>query len=205
MRYIELRLLTYLDCELKHEKIARILRYFNTNNFVNNLTIFQPEGGNSELLFEVDDKMSLTIDEINDKLRFKLWNGSTVFWLYHVDDLLDVLETRRDEFTELYDKYEPITQILLDFKTKWKTSINHISYDYTSNDDVDLVYYIEFTKDVEEINYASNLLRKIDNEISLLGEDIIKDLNFRIEHSFEKPCTPCEQARMEREKYDREN
>ena len=31
-------------------------------------------------------------------------------------------------YKQLYDKYEPVTEVLFDFKRRWRTSIHHISY-----------------------------------------------------------------------------
>lgn len=200
MTYIELRLLLYVDCEDKYKKITQILNYLNANGFITNLTTFYCENMRAENIFESQDVMSLTIDIKDDKLRFKFWNGASTLWLYHTDDLLDALETGRDKFILLYDKYEPVTELLLDFKNRWRTSIYHISYEYHPDNETEIVYHITFTEDVKEANYASILINKIDKEIRMLDKDIVKDLNFRIEHSFRHSgCSECEKRRRERE------
>jgi hypothetical protein len=200
MTYIELRLLLYVDCEDKYKKITEILNYLNVNGFITNLTTFYCENMRAENIFEPTNVMSLTIDIKNDKLRFKFWNGASTLWLYHVEDLLDALETGRSKFVLLYDKYAPITELLLDFKNRWRTSIYHISYEYNPDSETEIVYHITFTEDVKEANYASVLINKINKEIQLLDENIIKDLNFRIEHSFRTSgCSECEKRRQERE------
>lgn len=201
MTYIELRILMYVDCNLKYEKITEILNFLNYHGFINHLTMLYAENMRAENIPERKNVMSLTIDTRDDKLRYKFWNGATTMWLFHTQDLLDALDTGRENFVELYDKYEPVTEALLNFKNRWSTSIYHISYQYYPDDDIELVYNIIFTKEVKDTNYATKLLNKINKEITMLGEDITQDLNFRIEHSFdESTCTPCEAARKEREK-----
>ena len=60
--------------------------------------------------------------------------------------------------------------------------------------------------DVKDTDYASVLLGKIDKEIVMLGSRITDDLKFKIEHSFKTSgCLPCQKAREEREKNEREN
>lgn len=201
MTYIELRLLLYIDCKLKYEKITEILNFLNRNGFINHLTMLYSENMRAENIPEREDVMSLTIDMRDDKLRFKFWNGASVLWAFHVQDLFDALDTGREKFAELYDKYEPVTEVLLDFKKRWSTSIHRISYRYSPDAENELVYNIVFTKEVENTNYAAKILKKINKEIIMLGDDITKDLRFSIEHEYQgSTCTPCEQARKEREK-----
>ena len=46
----------------------------------------------------------------------------------------------------------------------------------------------------------------MNNEITMLGTDVTKDLNFRIEHSFKTSgCTPCQEARKEHGKKNKKN
>ena len=201
MTYLNLRLLLSLDCDLKYKKINRLINFLNNKGFIVNLSIVNPEL-TSIYMKEETDIMSLTIEMNNDKMQFKFWNGISALWLYHLDDLFDALETGRNTFSELYDKYEPVTSILFDFKNKWKTSVYSISYNYhPENDDVDLKYHIVFFEEVKNTKYTNKLLKKIENEINMLGEDVTKDLNFRIEHSFRTTgCLPCQKAKEEREK-----
>ena len=133
--YIELRLLSQLDCELKIEKLTDILNFLRVHHFLINLTTVYGDDMTTELMnserhYEQKDVMSLTIDVNNDKMRFKFWNGASTQWFYHTEDLLSALDTGREKFSELYDKYEPVTDILLDFKRRWTTSIFHVTYNY---------------------------------------------------------------------------
>ena len=149
--------------------------------------------------------MSLTIDIVNDKLRFKFWNGISVQWFYHIDDVINALKTGREQFSDLYDKYEPVTEVLLDFAHRWKNSIYNISYKY-QKEDFDIVYYILFTEDVKEREYTNIMLGKINNEIINLGENITKDLKFKLEYDYKtSTCIPCEKAKQERMKLESES
>ena len=199
--YIELRLLLFVDCEAKYQKITELLHFLNNNNFITDLSIFSCNVP-ADAFSEQEDIMSLSIDFINDKMRFKFWNGASTFWLYHLDDVFDAISTGRNKFSEIYDKYEPVTDVLYDFKRRWRTSIYHISYQYyPANDDVELLYHITFTEEVKNTNYADKLLQKIGKEITMLGMDVTQGLNFRIEHSFKTSgCVPCQKAKEEREK-----
>ena len=204
MTYLNLRLLLFVDCELKYKKLTELINYLNTRGFIVNLTTFYCEDVSSENYLEEQDVMSLSIDMVNDKMRFKFWNGASTFWLYHLADVFDALDTGRSEFSQLYDKYEPVTEILSDFKRRWRTSISHISYQYHPDDDIELVYHITFTQEVKDTQYESKLIDKIHKEVTMLGQDVTKDLNFRIEYSFKTSgCTPCQKAREEREREDK--
>lgn len=198
--YIELRLLIYIDCEKKYEKINEILNFLKTHGFLVDLTMIYPEIG-AEVINEREEKMSLTIDAPNeDRMRFKFWNGASTMWLFHTSDLFDSISMGREKSAEVYDKYEPVTEVLFDFKKKWSTSIYDISYKYPSDSDVDVIYNIVFTEEIKKNNSFDVLLKKINKSIFMLGDDIIKELNFKIEHSFhETGCSPCEQAKKERE------
>ena len=116
MTYIELRLLMYIDCEEKYKKLTNILNFLKTHNFIVNLTMLYSEGIQSETITEQEDVMSLTIDTPNEKFRFKFWNGISTMWLFHTSDLFDAINMGREKFSEIYDKYEPITELLFDFK-----------------------------------------------------------------------------------------
>lgn len=211
MTYIELRIFSYVECALKAEKILELLQFLSTRYFLVNLTNFRGEDMLNDLItpenhYEREDVMSITIDTKNDKLRFKFWNGASTQWFYHTEDLFNALDTGREKFSELYDKYELVTDVLLDFKRRWSTSIFHISYNYSESDEFDIIYHIVFYEEVKKANYTARLLDKINNEIIMLGEDVTNDLNFKIEHSFKDTgCKPCEKARKEREKNERQN
>ena len=209
MSYIELRLLLYIDCDEKNKKITELLNYMNANYFIVNLTTLYFEGWSADNLGERQEVMSLTVDMVNDKMRFKLWNGISTFWLYHLKDVFIALNERRDDFSEIYDKYAPITKIFSDFKERWKTSVYHFSYEYyPQNDDVEMVYFITFSEDVKKSNYTNHLLSKLNAEIAKLGTNVTQNLNFRIKHSFRTAgCLPCQKAKeeRERERNEREN
>lgn len=199
MTYIELRLLLYIDCKIKYKKIMELLNYLNRNNFIINLTTLYCENMTAEYYRETEDVMSLTIDVVNEKMRFKFWNGASTQWLYHTDDVLNALKTGREKFSALYDKYEPVTEALLNFAHNWQNSIYRISYKY-QKEDFDIVYHILFTEDVKKREYTNIMLSKINNEIIMLGEDVTKDLKFKLEYDFKtSTCVPCEQAKKERE------
>ena len=199
MTYIELRFLTEIECDLKEQKIQEILLFLNKHGFLNCLTIFNTSGIRAEDIIEQEDIMSLTIDIRNDKMRFKFWNGSTTFWLFHTQDLFDALYTGREKFTELYDKYEGLTAWILTFKRRWELSIDSISYKYYPDSDIEVVYDIVFTEAMKDGGY-NRILKRLMQEIYSIFSDA-DDLKFNITHSFKTAtCTPCEQARREREK-----
>ena len=205
MTYIELRLLLPMDCDLKYRKITEILEYLHRHFFIADLTMLYQEGMSADNLYEKPNVMSLTVDMVNDKIRFKFWNGASVLWLYHVSDVCDALDTGREKFSKIYDKYEPVTEVLMNFKSRWTTSIYHISYQYYPDEEIEVVYHIVFTEEVKNADFTNILIEKIHKEILMLGKDFVKDLNFRIEHSFKtSTCTPCEQARKEREALENE-
>lgn len=201
MTYMELRILMYIDCEEKYKKITEILNFLKTHHFITHLTTLYSEGMGAENITERKDIMSLTIDAPHEKMRFKFWNGASTMWLFHSADLFDSISMGREKFSELYDRYEPVTEVLFDFKKRWHTSIDNISYEYSSDSDVDIVYNIVFTQEVKESGFDTKLIEKINKEIIMLGHEVIDDLSFEIKHSFKSiGCSPCEQARKEREK-----
>ena len=68
------------------------------------------------------------------------------------------------------------------------------------------MYHIVFFEEVKKVKYTNHLLKKINDEILMLGKEYTDTLNFKIEHSFRNTgCTPCEQARKEREENERKN
>lgn len=197
MNYIELRFLMEFDCDLKIEKITEILTFLNKKGFISNLVAFRTDI-RSEDIFEKEDVMSLTIDTRNKKMRFKFWNGMSTMWLFHIVDLFDALDTGREKFASLYDKYEPITDIILSFKKRWSTSIDRISYQYYT-DNADIVYNIIFTNEVRHHQYADVILKKINKEIDIFKEDNSNnEFKFKIEYSYnDTVCTPCEAKKRE--------
>lgn len=196
--YIELRLLLNIDCEEKYRNIAKILNFLNINGFITHLTMLYAENINIEDVFEYNDVMSLSIYMIDNKMRFKFWNGITTMWFSHTQDLFDELNMRRDKNALLYDKYEPITSILLDFKKKWTTFIQRISYQYHPDASIELTYNIVFLDDA----HVDKILNKINKQISALDTNVIEDLSFDIQTSYvSSKCIPCE----ERRKHEKEN
>ena len=88
------------------------------------------------------------------------------------------------------------SSILLDFKKRWSTSIYRISYNYSPESDVEVLYNIIFSNEVKNTNYASKILSKINKEIIALGEDVTKNLNFDIKYDYQKTgCLPCQKAK----------
>lgn len=198
MAYIELRLLTQIECQLKVQKITDIITFLNNHGFINCLTVLNTDIY-AEDIIEQDNIMSLTIDVKNDRMRFKFWDGLSTMWLFHTQDLFDILSTGREKFSELYDKYEPLTEIILNCKLRWNTFIDNISYQYNSDDYAEVVYHIVFYD--EETKMYAKILDDINSSINVLGSEYIDSLNFKITHSFKKVgCIPCEKAKKEREK-----
>lgn len=200
MTYMELRLLMEVECDAKIKKISEILSFLYTHNFLANLIVFSVDDFQSENIVEKDDIMSLTIDMVEDKMRFKFWNGVSSMWLFHTQDLFDALNTGREEFSDIYDKYEEITDILLNFKKRWSTSIAHISYRYHPTENTDVSYHIVFSDGVKQTDSADEILNKINKELQKVDSSVIDGLKFDIQYSY-KPsgCTECEKKRKERE------
>lgn len=194
VKYIELRLLLSIDCKEKSRKITQILSFLNANGFITHLTILSLGDINAEDIIEHDNVMSLTIYMIDNTFKFKFWNGITVTWFSHTQDLFDEIRTGREEFASLYDKYEPITEILLDFKQKWTTFIQNIRYQYHPNADIELTYNIVFFED----KYVDEILKKINKQITLLDRDVVKNLHFDIQISYASSgCIPCQKKARE--------
>ena len=196
--YIEVRLLFLIDCQLKIDKISKLLNHLRNKGFISHLTMVYED--DASRFQERKDIMSLSIDESKGKLRFKFWNGASTQWLYHTDDVINAINTGREKFSDLYDKYELLTDLLFDFKRRWNTFIYDITYDYSQND-FDIVYNIIFYEDFRDSDSVSKVLNKLNIEVDDACKDIGYKLSFRMESSFRAVgCTPCEQARKEREK-----
>lgn len=197
VNYIELRLLLSLDCEKKYQIISKVLNFLNIHGFITHLTMLYSDDVDIKDVFEYNDVMSVSIYTIDNKIKFKFWNGITTMWFSHTQDLFDELETGREKNTLLYDKYEPITEILLDFKKKWTTFIHRISYQYHPNATTELTYNIIFLDDT----YVDEILAKINKQISTLDTQITQDLNFDIQVSYTSSrCAPCEERRKHEER-----
>ena len=57
--YLELRILTYVECEKKITIITKILNFLNSHNFLTNLTMLYHTAMRSENLLERQDTTSL--------------------------------------------------------------------------------------------------------------------------------------------------
>lgn len=203
--YLELRILMYVECDKKMNLITDILNFLNYNAFITNLTVFyyinEETQIRSENYPEIQGVSSLSIDLRDDKVRFKFWDGSKNFWAYHREDLYNCMLEGREEFMSLYNKCEPITNVIFEMKNKYNRDILHVSYKYYPDDsDLDILYNIKFSQYIKDHNMENRMLQDINNEISLLGSDILNNIKFRIEYNFEEHgCSPCEEARRKRE------
>lgn len=189
--YLELRILTYLECEEKMKKITHILNFLQANNFLVNLTIVYYNALRAENIPEYQDVASLTLDMRDEKFRFKFWDGSKVYWTYHLNDLFKILIDGRESFTTLIEKYKPVTNLLFGLKEK---NIKSIRYQYYPTSDIDIQYDIQFIKDAENKNVANFIMKDIFKQIDELN---IKDLKMDIDYSFEKECIPCQKKKKE--------
>lgn len=197
MTYLELRILTYLECEEKIKKITQILNFLQGNDFLVNLTILYHSAMRSENIYEQQNISSLTIDMRDDKFRFKFWNGSKIYWTYHTNDLFDILLEGRKDFNYLVDKYQNVTELLMEtIREQYNQYINRITYTYYPSSDVEVLYEIQFKKKVEKENLTDILLKDIFNYINQLN---VEDLKMNLDYSFEKECLPCQKAREKRE------
>ena len=192
--YLELRILTYLECEEKMKTVTRILNFLHANNFLVDLMVLYYNALRSENMPERQDVASLTIDMRDEKFRFKFWDGSKVYWTYHVEDLFNTLIDGRKEFLALIDKYHPVTKILFDYRNK---NIKNIRYQYYPTTDIDIQYSIQFVKEAETKNVAHFIINDIFEQINNLKID---DLKMDIDYSFEKECIPCQKKKEQKEK-----
>ena len=209
--YLELRILMYVECEKKMKVVTDILNFLNYNGFITNLTTFFYMGGDMRIRSEnYPEKMgvsSLSIDLRDDKIRFKFWDGAKNFWAYHREDLYECMLEGREDFMKLSDKYEPITSAIFNMKNKYDRDILHVGYKYyPENSNLDILYNVEFSQYIKEHKMENRMLQDINDEISLIGEDYLKDVSFKIEYSFkESGCSPCEEARRKREQNKKDN
>lgn len=203
--YLELRILMYIECEKKMNIITDVLNFLNYNSFFTNLTTFyyinDENQIRSENFPERQGVSSLSMDLRDDKIRFKFWDGSKIFWAYHREDLYACMLEGREEFMSLSDKCAPVTDAIFTIKNKFDRDILHVSYKYyPDNTDLDILYHVKFSEYIKEHKMENRMLEDINNEISLLGEDVLNNIKFRIDYSFdEHHCSPCEEARKKRE------
>lgn len=197
MTYLELRILTYLECEEKIKKITQILNFLQANDFLVNLTVLYYNAIRAENIYEHQNISSLTIDMRDEKFRFKFWNGSKTYWTYHTSDLFDILVEGRKDFNTLVNKYQNVTSLLMnDVRKQYDEDINRITYTYYPTSDVEILYEIQFKRKVEKENLTDSILKDIFNQITELN---IKDLKMDLDYSFEKECLPCQRAKEQRE------
>lgn len=188
---IYLRIFTFLECEEKMKKITQILNFLNHNDFTVILTNVYYNAIRSENVPEVQDQPSLTIDMRDDKFRFKFWDGSKIYWTYHLEDLFNILIDGRREFLALVNKYQPVLDVLLKFKEENKY-IKNVRYKYYPSSDIDIEYDIHFIEDAKDLNVVDPTLKEIVDDINDLNlEDLKMDLNY----SFQKECKPCQKAK----------
>lgn len=194
MSVIELRICLFLDCKGRIDKITEILNYLNSNGFITNLVMMYDESIRAENIEERPDLASLTIDLRDDRLRFKYFNGSKTIWLFHTQDLFKALLEMRTDYEKLVDKYRPVTAVLLEAQSDFKTSIKRISYKYYPDLYSEIAYELLLSSELR--NMEGELLSEINNRLSKLENS---DLRFSINFDFENTkCTACEEARNER-------
>lgn len=189
--YLEFRILTYLECEEKMKNITHIINFLKQNNFLINLSVVYYNALRAENIPEQQDVPSLTIDMRDDKFRFKYWDGSKVFWTYHLEDLADSLINGRKEFSELVDKYQQITDLLFNI-AKDNENIKFVRYKYYPIPEVDIRYEIQFLQKVENTNIPDIVMKDIYRQVNALQSE---DLVMEIEYSFEQTCLPCQKAK----------
>lgn len=201
LTYLELRILTYMECEQKILTLTKILNFLNANRFLTNLTMMYHMAMRSENLVEKQDAASLSIDMRDEKFRFKYWDGSKTYWAYHVDDLFNILVEGRKEYQDLVKKYNDVTLKLLETKQKYP-EVNRITYNYYPSDDIDIQYDIQFTKDMEDNKAKLDMILKEIFDYIPQNEDLKIDIIY----SFKKPCIPCQKKKeRENEQSNKEN
>ena len=126
-----------------------------------------------------------------NKFRFKYWNGSQIFWTYHFADLTKVLVQGRESFTDLINKYQPITDLLFYIRDN-NENIKFVRYKYYPISEIDIEYEVQFFTEAEDKNIADIVMKDIFNQVNDLQLD---DLKMDINYSFEKECIPCQKAK----------
>lgn len=209
--YLELRILMYVECEKKMNIITDILNFLNLNSFITNLTMLyyinEETQIRAENMPEKQGVSSLSIDLRDNKMRFKFWDGSKNFWAYHREDLYNCLIEGREDFMALSEKCEPISNAIFNMEKKYDRDILHVDYKYYPEDtDLDILYHVVFSSYIKEHKMENRMLEDINKEISLIGKDVLKDIKFKIDYSFdEHHCSPCEEARRKRENESKKN
>lgn len=210
--YIRLRILTQLECDVKIKKISQILDFLASSDFIPHLTFIYYDFNNPdnqispENIEESPDIPSLTIDLQNHKLRFKYWDGSKTYWVYHFDDLTNILIEGRNEFKELSNRYSKITESIFSIQEKYIDDIVNVRYKYYPEDDdrnLDILYTYTFSRKIKNENSESSILKEAYDKISSC--DLPEEVNFAIDFDYDKWCTPCEEARRKREENEKKN
>ena len=199
--YIELRIFSYIECEEKIKKLTEIFNFLNFHDFLVNLTMLYHEEMRSENMIENQGVSSLTIDLRDGKFRFKYWDGAKTYWTYHVDDLFNILIEGRKEFFALSEKYQPITEMLSDFKDQHHAIVG-LTYKYFPSDGIDIRYDILFDSALKENHGEDHYLKEVYNMINSLK---IQDISIDIDYDFRAHCSPCEEARKRREQNEKLN
>lgn len=191
--YIELRLCLKFGCMECFKKVNQILEFLNRNCFLSSLITIYDISLTAESFQEREDVASLTIDMVNNKMRFKYWNGSEVFWSFNTQELCNILLEQREEYAKIYAKYYPITDTIRSIENRYSTSIRRVLYTYYPLENMDIKYLIIFTEDIK--GSEGHLLKKINDEINKLSDEVTKDLKFYIDFDFEDgECIPCKEA-----------
>lgn len=205
--YLKLRILTKLECDLKIEKISTILEFLEFSGFIPHLSKIYDDfehNPSPENIEEEPDIPSLTIDmRKNHKMRFKYWDGSKTYWVYHLDDLYNVIIEGYNEFKQLFDKYKDVTDTI--FLIQESEDIIDIRYQYYPEDerDLDILYTYTFSQKIKNNNSENQILKKVYDAIQSLN---LQDVNFAIDFNYEETkCSPCEEARRKREENERKN
>lgn len=198
IKEIDLRILTFIECEKKMQKITEILNFFNTEGISTHLSMLydSEEGGiRSENLFEHPDAPSLSIDLRDELFRFKYWNGAKTYWTYHTDDLFRAIDVANTEYNELYEKYSSVTELLFNWRDDNKDKIYTIKYLYYPEDNVDVEYKIIFESNMKDNPETDIFLKDIFKSIN----DKFDNLSMTLEYEFKRQCTPCEERRKQNE------
>lgn len=200
--YIELRIFSYIECEEKIKKLTEIFNFLNFHDFLVNLTMLYHEEMRSENMIEHQGVASLTIDLRDESFRFKYWDGSKTYWTYHTQDLFNVLIEGRNEFAALSAKYEPITDLLFNYRNQHQNIIHKLTYKYFPSDNIDVLYEIQFDQSLQESHLEDQYLKEIYNQINDLN---LNDISIDVDYTFKTKCSPCEAAAKRRKENERSN
>lgn len=193
IKKIELRILTFLECELKNDKIQEILNFFERYDTEVLLKVVKHSYGASDPLNipECADTPSLTIDLKNDTLRFKYWNGFKTYWTYHIKDLFESIEDGNKEYEELFNKYNLVGNFIWDWTQQYSNEIYDVRYKYYPEDDIDIAYKIIFDSSMENSPKVGILM----DELFKLITDKFSDLKMTLTHRIKMRCDACEKNR----------